>query len=119
MKAATTRYETVRSAFSRYLKTNKSPSRSGRDNVILDSRWDHLRWLVRFIRYREGTTSYVTVGPRKEPSLSDDIIIDGPIEESAESLPITSAVRNEEDNDGSTTSASTSQIQSQVSSSGE
>ena len=45
VKAATTRYETVRSALSRYLKTNKPPSGSGRHNVILDSRWEHLRWL--------------------------------------------------------------------------
>ena len=45
VKAAPTRYETVRSALSRYLKTNKPPSGSGRHNVILDSRWEHLRWL--------------------------------------------------------------------------
>ena len=51
MKAATTRYETVRSAFSRYSKNNKPPW-SRIDNVVIDSRWEHLRWLVPFIKQR-------------------------------------------------------------------
>ena len=52
VKAATTRYETVISAFSRYLQNNKPPSGSGRDHVVMDSRWEHLRWLVPFIKQR-------------------------------------------------------------------
>ena len=70
VKVATTRYETARSAFSRYRKNNKAISGSGRDNIVIEARWEHLRWPVPFIKYRESATSN-TKWRQKPPGVGD------------------------------------------------
>ena len=88
------------------MKNNKPPSGFGRDNVVFDSRWENLRWLVPFIRHGKGTTSNII---HRQGPLILDYIIDEPIaaEEAFESQPSASTIGNREendDNDGSTIS---------------
>ena len=53
--ASKQRYENIRTLFSRYLKRIKPPSGSDSDQVVLDQRYEHLRWLITFIRTRSTT----------------------------------------------------------------
>lgn len=51
------RYNSNRTAFSRYLRSLKPPSGSGRDSIILKPEYEHLRWLIKHIKHRAYTTS--------------------------------------------------------------
>lgn len=53
------RYDNIRTVFGRYLKSVKPPSGSGREDVSLDKKYESLRWLVPYIKHREGTTTNV------------------------------------------------------------
>ena len=62
------RYDSVRTTFSRYLKKCKPPSGSGSDVVVLEPKYEHLRWLCSFIKSR-STSSNI---PVKQLNFSDD-----------------------------------------------
>lgn len=46
------KYETIRTSFSKYLKTVKPASGSGRDTIVLKPEFEHLRWMTPYIRSR-------------------------------------------------------------------
>lgn len=62
------RYESIRTTFSRYLKKCKPPSGSGSDVVVLEPKYEHLRWLCSFIKSR-STSSNI---PVKQLNFPDD-----------------------------------------------
>ena len=62
------RYENIRTTFSRYLKKCKLPSGSGSDVVVLEPKYEHLRWLCSFIKSR-STSSNI---PVKQLTFCDD-----------------------------------------------
>ncbi|CAB3999548.1 Hypothetical predicted protein [Paramuricea clavata] len=51
------RYESIRTTFSRYLKKCKPPSGSGSDMVVLEPKYEHLRWLTSFIKSRSTSSN--------------------------------------------------------------
>lgn len=51
------RYESIRTTFSRYLKKRKPPSGSGSDMVVLEPKYEHLRWLTSFIKSRSTSSN--------------------------------------------------------------
>ena len=53
------RYESIRTTFSRYLKRCKPPSGSGSDSVILEAKYEHLRWLCPFIKSRSTCSNII------------------------------------------------------------
>ena len=62
--ASKQRYENIRTLLSRYLKKIKPPSGSGSDQVIIDQRYEHLRWLITFIRTRSTTGNNMSLQRR-------------------------------------------------------
>ena len=46
------RYESTRTTFSRYVRKALEKSGSGRDDIQLDPKYEHLRWLATFIKTR-------------------------------------------------------------------
>lgn len=53
------RYENVRTAFGRYLKSLKPASGSGRDLIVINKKWEHIRWLMPYIKHRGATISNI------------------------------------------------------------
>ena len=46
------RYESIRTTFSRYVRKALGKSGAGRDDIQLDPKYEHLRWLATFIKTR-------------------------------------------------------------------
>ena len=61
-------YESIRTSFSRYLKRSKPPSGSGSDDVVLDPKYEHLRWLVTFIKARSSSSNIDSLGAPEDYS---------------------------------------------------
>ena len=55
---AQSRYNTIRTCFSRYLKSIREiRSGSGREHVQLKVEYEHLRWLIAYIKHRSTTSN--------------------------------------------------------------
>eukprot|EP00794_Sanderia_malayensis_P004349 gene4349-4928_t len=67
INASKQRYENIRTLFSRYLKKMKPPSGSGSDQVVIDQRYEHLRWLMTFIRSRSTSGSMPSIPMIQSP----------------------------------------------------
>ena len=52
------RYESIRTQFRKYLKSKKGKSGSGRGDVLIDPRYEHLRWLKNFIVSRASSGNF-------------------------------------------------------------
>ena len=46
------RYERIRTTFSRYIRKALGKSSASRDDIPLDPKYEHLKWLVTFIKTR-------------------------------------------------------------------
>ena len=53
-----TRYNSIRTDFSRYLKKTKGKSGSGASDVEIDAKYEHLRWLKTFIVTRPSSGNF-------------------------------------------------------------
>ena len=53
------KYSLIRSTFGRYLASVKPASGAGRDSVNIETKWEHLRWLMPFIKHRPGASSNI------------------------------------------------------------
>ena len=62
------RYESIRTTFSRYVRKAGGKSGAGRGDIQLEPKYEHLRWLVTFIKTR-ATSSNMNV---HEISLSEE-----------------------------------------------
>lgn len=99
ISVAEKRYSTIRSSFGRYLASIRPPSGSGRESIELDSKWEHLRWLMPFIKHRPGTTSNLNVDISKPKSVCQSVILSET--ESQSSVTVT-----QKENEGSLASTS-------------
>lgn len=70
------RYDNIRSSFGRYIRTLKPPSGSGRDAIVLDQKFEYLRWLMPYIKHREQASSNINMNLKKH-SDSDPADRDG------------------------------------------
>ena len=57
-------YENTRTLLSCYLKMIKPPSGSGSDQVSIDQKYEHLRWLITFIKTRSTTRNNMSLQRR-------------------------------------------------------
>ena len=74
VKQAKTRYNTIRTNFSKYIKKQRSiRSGSGRDDVPeIKREYKHLRWRLTYIKHRQSTTNL----KRKETAMDEGTFSD-------------------------------------------
>lgn len=65
------RYESIRTTFSRYVRKALGKSGTGRDEIHLDPKDEHLRWLATFIKTR-ATSGNVQFVREEEQTNSDN-----------------------------------------------
>ncbi len=68
MSEAERRYKTIRTAFSRYLSKISGKSGSGTSEVAsIDPKYEHMRWLMLFIKSRQSFSNLSTTRLEEEP----------------------------------------------------
>ena len=65
-------YESIRKTFSRYVRKALGKSGAGRDDIQLDPKYEHLRWLATFIKTRPTSGNVQLVREAEEQSNSDN-----------------------------------------------
>ena len=58
VEMCTTRYTSIRTQFSRYIKDIRPPSGAGRESISLKKEFEHLRWLICHIKHRDQTSNF-------------------------------------------------------------
>ena len=66
------RYESIRTTFSRYVRKAAGKSGVGRDDIQLEAKYEHLRWLATFIKTRPTSSNVPVHDVSEEQSKSDD-----------------------------------------------
>ena len=65
------RYESIRTTFSRYVRKALGKSGTAREEIHLDPKYEHLRWLATFIKTR-ATSGNVQLVREEEQTNSDN-----------------------------------------------
>ena len=107
------RYNSIRTAFGRYLKANKPASGSGRDSITIAAEYEHLRWLITYIKQRTATSSN---HPKTHPEQNKDNATQEEVEGAED--PDVSLVDTTNDEEDQSVSTQSSQTQSHSSGKG-